>query len=365
VAVGLKEIAKDLDLGLSTVAQALTGRGTISPRTRQLVAEHAARVGYTPNRNAQRMRSARTGAIGLVVPDVVLSPYVEVVQHLFRMIEEKGKEMQLALTEFNPALESRAMKSMLAARVDGIIAKVGFARWEDVPADHYLRRAKSEGTPVVLYSNPIEGSDMPYMKHPVFASVKLVVRHLVGLGHHRIGALVPAVRPFGPAMQLWLTALREELALYREVQQLEIIGMPPGQGSVEGPLGVFRDYMNQNHPQHAVPAGRSLLNQAMDRPIPPTALIAYSDPVAIGAVFEAQSRGMRVGRDVAIAGCGQISSSFFCPASLTTVDRRPQLYAQKLHNLLEMHMDETKRAHAPACDAVEPLLVIGNSTTGA
>ena len=361
LAVRIKEIAQDLNLGLSTVAQALADKGTISPKTRLLVKEHAARLGYTPNRSAQRIRCGRTGIIGLIVPDVVLSPYVEVVQHLFHEVEQQGKELQITLTEFYPELENRAFKSLLGLRVDGIIAKVGFPRWEDVPANHYLRRVKQEGIPTVLYSNPIEGSDLPYIKHPLFPSTKLVVRHLLSLGHRRIGVLVPGVRPFVEPMPAWLNAIREELAAGNNDVELEILGLETQQVR-----GIFPDYMmNQYHALYAMAAGRDLFRAANALEHRPTALVAYSDPVAIGAICEAQASGLRVGRDIAIAGCAQMASSFFSPISLTTVDRRPQLYAHKLLNLLGMYMDENRRAQAPTCDEVEPLLVIGESTVGA
>jgi DNA-binding LacI/PurR family transcriptional regulator len=362
--VGIKEIASDLNLGLSTVAQALGGRGTISARTRRLVVEHAAKLGYTPNRNAQRMRNGRTGVIGLIVPDVVLSPYVEVVEHLFRQVEDQRKELQIALTEFDDALEDRAIRNMMESRVDGMIIKVGFGRWEDVPARHYLRRAEAEKLPIILYSNPIAGIDLPYMKHPLQPSAKLIIRHLVSLGHRRIAALVPAAKPFGPAMQAWLTVMLEELAAGGSDAELEIVGLVGQDAGLEGPRGVFRDYMNQNHPRHAVQAGRKLFQQAMALDHPVTAMVAYSDPVAIGAVFEAQAKGLRVGRDIGIAGSGQMPSSFFCPISLTTVDRRPQLYAEKLLGLLSAHLNPQTRSQAPRADEVEPLLIVGESTVG-
>ena len=364
MAVGMKEIAKDLNLGLSTVAQSLQGKGTVSSQTRRLVVEYAAKVGYMPNRNAQRMRSSRTGVIGLIVPDVVLSPYVEVVQHLFQAVETQGRELQIALTEFDWSLENRAFKNMLASRVDGIIAKVGFSTWEEIPADHSLRWAKTEGVPLVLYSNPIEGVDFPYLKHQHGPSSRLIIQHLLQLGHRRIAALVPAVHPFGPAMRIWLAAIQEELASYGAAVQLEVVGLAVGEVDKEGPLGVFRDYINQNHPQYAVPAGRELFRSAKTLASQPTAMLAYSDAVAIGAIFEAQAHGLKVGREIAIAGSGQMPSSFLCPMTLTTVDRQPQLYAQKLLHLLLAHMDPAERARAPQSEEVTPLLVVGQSTMG-
>lgn len=365
MSTSIKKIAEDLSLGQSTVAFALSGTGRLSAQTRRRVIEHANRLGYVPNRNAQRIRSSRTGVVGLIVPDVVLSPYVEVVQHLFRKVEEAGQELRIALTEFNFALEDRACRSMLASRVDGLIIKSGYGRWEDVPQDHYLRRAVSESLPVVLYSNPIEGSGLPYMKHPNIASAKVVTRHLVELGHRRIGLLMPGVKPFGGAYQAWISAVREQLAQMGSDAELEIVALPPGTAGLEGTPGVFPEYVNQHHPQHALPMGRQLLRTAMDLPDPPTALLAYSDPVAIGAICAAQSLNLKLGRDVAIAGCAQMPTSYFSPVSLTTADRRPHLYAQKLLDLLASRMGSGKQvASVAAFDEVEPLLVLGESTVG-
>jgi DNA-binding LacI/PurR family transcriptional regulator len=72
MAAGIKDIARELNLGPSTVAHALAGNGTISVRTRQRVLDHAKRIGYLPNRNPQRMRSSHTGVIGMIVPDLVV-----------------------------------------------------------------------------------------------------------------------------------------------------------------------------------------------------------------------------------------------------------------------------------------------------
>lgn len=364
MSASIKKIAEDLSLGQSTVAFALSGTGRLSEQTRKRVIEHANRLGYVPNRNAQRIRSSKTGVVGLIVPDVVLSPYVEVVQHLFQKVEEAGQELRIALTEFNYELEDRACRSMLASRVDGLIIKSGYGRWEDVPQDHYLRRAVGENVPVVLYSNPIEGSGLPYMKHPNIASAKIVARHLVELGHRRIGLLMPGVKPFGGAYQAWISAVREQLAQMGSDVELDIVALPPGTAGLEGPRGIFPEYVNQHHPQHALPTGRQLFRAVCELPNRPTALIAYSDPVAIGAICEAQSMNLKVGHDIAIAGCAQMPSSFFSPVSLTTVDRRPRLYAEKLLGLLNARMDEKTRTDAAVLDEVEPLLVIGESTVG-
>lgn len=364
MAVGIRQIAQDLNLGVSTVAQALGGTGTISPRTRLLVQQHAAKLGYIPNRNAQRMRGAQTGVIGLIVPDVVLGPYVEVVQHLFQLVEEQGKELQISLTEFDRDLENRACKRLLSARVDGVIIKSGYPRWEDVPQSDYLRRIVAEKTPAVLYSGPIAGSGIPYIRHPNETAVGPVIDHFLALGHRRIGVLLPAARPFGGAMQTWLSAVAEALARAGHPADFEIIGLPTGTAGLEGPQGNYKDYVNQNHPQYSVPVGRYLFRQAMALPVRPTALLAYTDTVAVGAIYEAQAAGLKCGRDVAIAGCMQLPTSFLCPITLTTVDRRPRVHATKLLALLAAQAEGSGADHVPACDEVEPLLVIGDSTVG-
>ena len=129
--VTLKQLAQELGLHHSTVAYALSGKGTVKQATRQRVREAAVQFGYVPNGLARRMRSRRTNLIGLVIPDVLIN-YNEFIQQIFRGSLERGYDAQIGLTEFKRDLEDKAVRFLMESRVDGMIIRSSFFRWEEV-----------------------------------------------------------------------------------------------------------------------------------------------------------------------------------------------------------------------------------------
>ena len=190
MAATLKELAEIVGLERSTVAYALSGKGTIAPATRAKVLRKAAQIGYMPNRMARRLRSSQTKLIGLVVPDV-LGSYNEIVQEAFRGVAARGYDVEIALTEFKPEMEDRAVRSLLESRVDGIILKTGYPRWSDVPGGSALRQMKETGTTAVCLDYAPEGSELPCFQIPARQMGLMVTEHLLALGHRRIAWLLP------------------------------------------------------------------------------------------------------------------------------------------------------------------------------
>jgi len=118
--VTLKQLAHDLGLHHSTVAYALSGKGTVKEATRQRVRAAAAQMGYVPNGLARRMRAKRTNVIGLVIPDILIN-FNELIQCTFRAAMQRGYDAQIAMTEFKQDWEDKAVRFLMESRVDGLI----------------------------------------------------------------------------------------------------------------------------------------------------------------------------------------------------------------------------------------------------
>src|SRR5947209_1839623 len=189
--VTLKQLAQDLGLHHSTVAYALSGKGTVKEATRQRVRAVAAQRGYVPNGPARRMRARKTNVIGLVIPDVLINSN-ELIQHTFRAARERGYDAQIAMTEFKQDWEDKALRFLMESRVDGMILKSTYRQWSDVPQSHALRQLVSQCVPAVLYGFPIEGSPFPYVSLPLERQGELLTEHLLSLGHRRLAWLLPA-----------------------------------------------------------------------------------------------------------------------------------------------------------------------------
>ncbi len=355
--VTIKELALALELDHSTVGYALSGKGTIKEETRRRVREKAAELGYVPNAIARRMRTQKTGTIGLVVPDVVLI-YNELVQHIFRGAIARGSEVQIALHEFNADLEDRALRSLLEARVDGIILKSHFDNWENVPESHALRQVAAQNVPTVCYSYSIANSPFPTLALAVERQGEMAAEHLLGLGHRDFAWLFP-VEEFFRAQTDRLAGSRRALAKCGlSLPDSRVLSLRD-QGGAARKGDDFGNYLNQALPRTGIEIGRQLLRRAMGLSPRPTAILAQNEATAIGAIFAAQELGLQVPRDLAIVATNRTLAAELSPFSLSTVDIPAEAAAQQCLELLWKRIEGHPAALLTFC---EPQLQIGASS---
>jgi DNA-binding LacI/PurR family transcriptional regulator len=375
--LGVVRIAADLSLGISTVAHALAGDGTISEKTRQRVLSHAIEVGYVPDRNARRMRAKRTGIIGLLVPDVVLN-YNEIVQHVFRHVKVRGDEVQIALTEFNGELEDRAVTAMLACRADGILMRSHYARWSDVPERHALRRSVAGGVPLVLWANPIEGSGLPVCRGPFAAQGRQVAEHLIALGCRRLALCLPVPDALAiPSHAAHADGVRGAMAdAGMDASRLRVV-CPH---TLDGPTDAdgrprFGNYIDQSVPRTGIDIGRRLTTQLFDdagtRGDGPDGIIFQNDLMALGGLRALAGRGLAVPGDVRVGVLHHTIIGETSPLTLThsRIDPAASTAAalDLLYRLIDARMDKTSPAASsdgePTCfTEVVPHLVVGESS---
>lgn len=360
MATTLKELARELELDHSTVAYALSGKGSIKEATRQRVRDKATELGYVPNSNARRMRAQKTHNIGLAVPDVVLL-YNELVQHLFRGAIARQYELQIALTEFDEVLEDRALRSLLEARVDGLIIKSRYHRWDDVPENHALRQVVARGVPAVLHGTPIEGCDLPTFPLPQAHVGEMATQHLLDLGHRRFAWLIPVER------EKWSKPQTKRIAGSRRA--LANAGLDLPENAIFTPTQAepseldtrdgYRNYVNQSLPRVAIAQGAAMMKRALQLEPRPTAIICQNEATAIGAMNAAREIGLEVPRDFSVVATNHTLVAELAPVSLTTVDVPYAQVANQLLNMLFELMDEKIELSKPK---LEPFLHLGASS---
>jgi LacI family transcriptional regulator len=365
MAVTLKQLASELGLDHSTVAYALSGKGTIRDATRHRVREAAERLGYVPNGLARRMRSKRTRVIGLVVPDVVLT-YNELVQQIFRAAIARQYEVQIALTEFNDDLEDRAIRSLMESRVDGLVIKSKYAHLDLVPDGHALRQMIEQRLPAVSHGFEIVGSGLPLYQTPVRHSGQLLAEHLLQRGHRHLAWLIPAPQPMVRSHELAVQGSRDALLASGlgdgcSLRTFMLPG-PTRESRIPQASDAYDNYINQNLPRVGVRLGRELMREALASEPRPTAVICWNEVTAIGAILEAQAMGLEVPRDVAVAAANRTVATELAPMSLTTADVSRVVAAERTLDLLFKVIDGVE--DVPAMVTSPSTLEIGRSTVG-
>ncbi|MEM7722699.1 MAG: substrate-binding domain-containing protein [Pseudomonadota bacterium] len=267
----LKKIGEELGLSVTTVSRALNGFPEVKETTRKRVRETADRLGYRPNRVAQRLVTGRSGMVGMVLrikPDMSADQtFFETLLGLTAALAARETDLVLAVDQgTDPILPYQ--KLLERDVLDGFILNA------PVPDDPRVAFLKERGIPFVLH-----GQDRPEPDYPTYGIDNAAVsgdsvRLLAQLGHRRI-ALINGDLSAAYAHDR-ATGFRETMAEFGLDADLTHHG-----ASVES---------------HGYMAALDLLSVAS----PPTAFICAATPIAAGAMRALRHRGIRVPEDVSV-----------------------------------------------------------------
>jgi DNA-binding LacI/PurR family transcriptional regulator len=286
----MREVARQAGVSLATVSRVLSGSAPVRPHTRERVERALRETLYVAPGNR-----IRTGVIGLLVPDLENPIFPELAQALETIAAEAGFSTILCNTTPS-ALEEDAYVHMLIERgVDGMVFIS--SQLTNPAADHaHYFRALQEGARVVLVNCGHEELAAPSVGVDERAAGDLAATHLLGLGHRRIG-FVAGLEHYMPT--------REKTAGLRDAL---------------GRHGIELDPSLITHAEWGFAGGaegaRRLLALGPERP---SALLASSDVMAIGALFAAHEAGVRVPDDLSIVGFDGVAVGAYTVPPLTTV----------------------------------------------
>jgi LacI family transcriptional regulator len=286
----MKRIAADLGVSITTVSKVLNNHADIGPATRAKVLARVEELGYRPNAVARSLSLRRSHTLGVVIPDLMHSFFVEVVAGIEAVASARGYGLLLCSSTENPRKERSELEMLRSRQVDGIV----LASVHGSHNSELLQRIAMHGALVM-----IDRDDHPRVRcHRVLTDDELVGRmateHLLAQGRRAIGHLA------GPP----ITHARRREAGYRAA--LHDAGFDPPESWI-----VRGGFMEADGYQ----AMQTLL--AAEPPI--DAVFAANDPAAIGAMQAIWDAGLTVPDDVAVVGAGDIAHGDLLRIPLTTV----------------------------------------------
>ena len=294
MAVTLKDIADELGVSVTTVSRGLAGYGDVAQETRERIQETAVNLGYVPNLTARRLQKQKTDTLGFIIPtfgprfsDPFFSEFIAGIG-----TQAAEQEYDLLVSTHAPDSESELMAYRRAAHggwVDGLI--VVRTREEDAR----IRLLCESGFPFVAFGRTKCEVEFAYVDEDGAAGMRSLVQHFVDLGHRRIAFIAPP-----PGLMFG----RYRLAGYKE-------GMLDNGLDVD-PKWIVHGDMTQT-------GGAEVVELLIDLDPRPTAIICSNDLMAIGAMNRIESRGLRVGQDIAIGGFDDIPLSAYVSPPLTTL----------------------------------------------
>lgn len=283
------------------VSKALRDAPDISAATKSRVQAEARRHNYIPNRAAQNLRLRRSGLLGVVVPQINHTYYSQLVWGIERQTDASGLQVLLAHSLDQAENELKQVQKLISRQVEALLL-VPAVRWQHRLATLELIRSSRIPT-VLLDAYPAGAENFPNVSWVVCDDQRggqLATEHLLELGHKEILFLAG---PNGSSSSA---------------------GRFIGYQKALAAAGVAYTDARVFLADKDIGSGRKAMAQALSEKASFSAVVAYNDSVAIGAVETLLQQGFRIPEDISVVGFGDgiLSSIFRVP--LTTI-RVPQM----------------------------------------
>ncbi len=291
----LQDIGRRLGLSSTTISLALRDHPRISQGTKDKIRKLIAEMKYEPDQVARALVVGRSNLIGVIVPNSSDAYYAEVFKGVEDAVRAANYHVLLCNGSYDLDGYAQRVKEMMGLRVGGILVAPPFYH-ERPKLPGFLMDLKDRGFPVVLINRRLK----PPLFHQVIADytagVKMVADTLASLGHHRV-AYVSGEPPLLPIRQRFMDFRRQ--ALRHGFDQEPRL-------TVTAPL--------------TSAGGYEACRRLWSAPDPkPTAVVAFSDTVALGVLRCLLDEKVQVPGDVSLISFDGVASSEFTHPSITTV----------------------------------------------
>src|SRR5918998_6868770 len=290
--VTISDVAAHAGVGAGTVSRVLNDSPRVSENTRARVLAAIDRLDYRPSSLARGLSTGRCQTLGVVVPFFTHASAVERLRGVVAALDGSRYDLVLFNVETPVHRDEHFATLTRRDRADGLLIM------SLPPTPSSLHRLASSGVPTVLLDT--RGAGVPAVVTDDVEGGRLATRHLLDLGHDRVGFLGD-----DPSNPLGFRSSTAREQGYRE--SLTAAGL------------AIRDE-HVLHGPHVRSVARELAHRLLATPDPPTAVFAASDTQALGVLEAARSAGLTVPGDLSVVGFDDVEVSSY--AGLTTV-RQP------------------------------------------
>lgn len=289
--VTIKDIAEMAGVSRTTVSRVLNNSGYVSEDARKRVEKVIEDTGYAPSEHAKSLRTKKTKVIGVILPTIQTETPSRIVTGLGKELSENGYQILLANTNLDKAKEIEFLELLRLRQVDGIVL---IATNTD---PILLEKIREINIPVVIVGQEV-GEDFMYVTYDDYHAARDITSLLIQKGHKKIGFI-------------GVDEADRSVGYLRKKGYLDEM---KANGLKVDPEWVQKAIFNINSGQQAM---EDILTKAAN---PPTATIAVTDRLAIGAMSYLRENEIQIPEQMAIAGFGASEMSQYLIPSLTTVD---------------------------------------------
>ncbi|HWH98643.1 MAG TPA: LacI family DNA-binding transcriptional regulator, partial [Pseudolysinimonas sp.] len=332
----LRDVAEVAGVSFKTVSNVIHDHPHVTEATRTRVLAAIEQLGYLPNRSARSLRSGRTGAIGLAVPELSLAYFAELADEVIRVAEQHDLVVLIEQTGGDRRRELDVLHGSRRQMTDGVLFSPLALGADDAS------ELDDVDFPLVLLGERIFDGPVDHVTMENVDGARAATEHLLERGRQRI-----AVLGAHEGEVIGTAGLR--LAGHRAA--LEAQGVPFDDALVvdAGPW----------HRANGAEAMRDLL----DRGVHFDAVFALNDELGLGALRVMQERHIRVPEEVAIIGFDDVDEGRYSLPSLSTVDPGRRDIARLAVELLVERISTTGDAAPARRELRSPFRIVEREST--
>ncbi|MFT4030177.1 MAG: LacI family DNA-binding transcriptional regulator [Protaetiibacter sp.] len=307
----LRDVAALAGVSFKTVSNVVNDYPHVSTATRERVMAAIEELGYQPNRMARSMRTGRTGAIGLAVPELSLAYFAELAEEVITVADKHDVVVVVEQTGGDPRREIEVLRGPRRQMTDGLL----FSPLALGSADVGLLDV---GFPLVLLGERIFDGPVDHVTMENVEGARAATEFLIGLGCRRIALL-------GAHEGEVIGSAGLRLAGYRAALEAHGIGFDQSLVVDSGPW----------HRSNGADGARRLLARGVEF----DSVFALNDELALGALRVFREQGIDVPSQVAIIGFDDVDEGRYSSPSLTTIDPGRREIARLAVDLLLERID--------------------------
>jgi LacI family transcriptional regulator len=329
----MRDVARLAGVSTSTVSAVINESVAVSPKRKERVLAAMSALDYQPDAIARSLKTGRSNAIGVIVPDITNTFYPEVIRGIEVAAQAAGYSVLLCDSSEDRAIEERHFSALFSRRVDGVI----LACCIDSRANELVVR---RNIPVVFIDRLPPSRSVNSVCTDNVAAGRLAAEHLIGLGHKRIGML---------AGHLGLSPHHDRLEGFRKAMQ-------------EAHLPILDEYLISGNVQveDGVVAGRRLLGLST----PPTAILASNNKLLLGVLQAVEEKNLSIPKDLSVLGFDDyLWNTHFSPGLTAVAQLTGEMGKRSFELLQQLIQNTSSKDTAPKHVLISAELRIRNSTS--
>ncbi|MDF2800424.1 MAG: transcriptional regulator, LacI family [Anaerocolumna sp.] len=334
--VTIYDIAKEAGVSASVVSRAISGNGSVSPKSRLIIEKLVEKYHYTPNALARGLQKSKTKILGFMVPNIGNQYFSSVYYEFEKIAAEHGYMTLLCHGKGNFETESMVLRGFMEMRVEGIVIMGGradFINLEETYIDEI--RELNKKIPCVICSPKAERFGCIGVHGDEYIGVKKLIKHIYDQGFKSIGIL-------SGSDNVYQSYIKKEYIL---------------EAVKEYGITIREEWIIPS--SYNAASGRKSMEQLLKEKELPEMVFCMNDHVAVGAVNEILDRGLSIPKDIGITGYDGVEASNLSRPPITTVSPDYLTFGKILFDGMKALLEGTQ---FPPIHLIEPEIIVRDST---